>query len=130
MALIAISHERDTMGGMNIHAYKIKLEAEKKLLETELGGLGQVNENGDWEATPETQTAPEADPSDMSDRTEGYEERTATIAALEPRLKDINDALAKIEDGTYGICEVCGKPIEEDRLEANPAARTCKACMQ
>jgi DnaK suppressor protein len=117
------------MGDMNTHAYKTKLEAEKKLLEGELANLGRKDEKGDWEATPETQTAPEADENDMADRTEDYEERTATIAALEPRLKDINDALAKIEDGTYGICEVCGKPIEEDRLEANPAARTCKACM-
>jgi DnaK suppressor protein len=117
------------MGSMNTHTYKTKLEAEKKLIEGELADLGRVDAKGDWEATPETQTAPEADENDLADRTEDYGERTATIAALEPRLKDINDALAKIEDGTYGVCEVCGKPIEEDRLEANPAARTCKACM-
>ncbi len=117
------------MERMNTHAYKTKLEAEKKLVETELGGLGRVDTKGDWEAVPEAQTAPEADENDLADRAEGYEERTATLSVLEPRLKDINDALAKIEDGTYGTCEVCGKPIEEDRLEANPAARTCKACM-
>jgi len=33
--------------------------------------------------------------------------------------------LKKIEDGTYGICEVGGEEIPEDRLDANPSARTC-----
>jgi DnaK suppressor protein len=117
------------MGDMNTHAQKTKLETEKKLIESELAGIGRVDTKGDWEATPEAQTAPEADENDLADRTEDYGERTATLGVLEPRLKDVNDALQKIEDGTYGICEVCGKPIEEDRLEANPAARTCKACM-
>ena len=37
------------------------------------------------------------------------------------------DALERIEKGTYGICEVGNEEIEEDRLNANPAARTCKA---
>ena len=36
-------------------------------------------------------------------------------------------ALEKIEKGEYGTCEVCAAEIEEDRLEANPSARTCKA---
>ncbi len=114
---------------MNTQAQKIKLEEEKKLVENELGDLGRVDTKGDWEATPEIQTAPEADENDMADRTEDYGERTATLGVLENRLKDIDDALAKIENGTYGICEICGKPIETDRLQANPAARTCKACM-
>jgi DnaK suppressor protein len=114
---------------MDTQIYKTKLEAEKKLLESELKDLGRVDENGDWEAVPGAQTAPEADENDKADRAEDFEGRTATMSVLEPRLKDINDALQKIEDNAYGICEKCGQPIEEDRLEANPAARTCKACM-
>ena len=35
--------------------------------------------------------------------------------------------LKKIEAGTFGVCEISGEPIEEDRLDANPAARTNKA---
>ena len=38
-------------------------------------------------------------------------------------LKEINHALAKIQDGTYGICEGTGKPISKVRLEAQPWAR-------
>jgi RNA polymerase-binding transcription factor DksA len=54
------------------------------------------------------------------------------VAELELRLKDINDALNKIEraDGSYGKCETSGEMIEEDRLMANPAARTCKLHME
>ena len=35
-------------------------------------------------------------------------------------LREIDAALQRIEDGTYGVCEGCGKPIEEERLEAIP----------
>ncbi len=43
---------------------------------------------------------------------------------LELRLKEVNDALKRIEDKTYGICEVCQKEIPLERLKANPAAST------
>ena len=44
---------------------------------------------------------------------------------LEARLAQVDAALAKIENGTYGKCRVCGKEIEPARLGANPAAETC-----
>lgn len=110
--------------------YKTKLEEEKKLIEDELNGLGRIDKDTDeWEAVPEEQTAPEADENDLADRSEDFEERSSTMASLEARLEDINKALNAIKDGTYGTCEICGKKIEEDRLEANPAALTCKECM-
>ena len=40
-------------------------------------------------------------------------------------LVQIDRALARIDDGTYGICERCGKPINEERLLARPAATLC-----
>jgi len=40
-------------------------------------------------------------------------------------LAQIDRALAKIDDGTYGICERCGKPIGEERLRARPWATLC-----
>lgn len=116
---------------MQTDKIKQKLEEEKKLLEVELGSLGHLDkETGEWEATPETQTSPESDDNDLADRFEDFEERTSTMDVLDDRLLDINIALGKISDGKYGVCETCGKPIEEDRLEANPAARTCKECME
>jgi RNA polymerase-binding transcription factor DksA len=43
-------------------------------------------------------------------------------------LKDVDDALAKFDAGTYGKCETCGEQIGESRLEAIPSARFCMTC--
>ena len=43
-------------------------------------------------------------------------------------LTAINEALERIEDGTYGICAICGKPIGEERLAAIPWATHCIDC--
>jgi DnaK suppressor protein len=43
-------------------------------------------------------------------------------------LAEIDAALNRIEQGTYGICESCGKPIGEERLEARPWATLCIDC--
>lgn len=43
-------------------------------------------------------------------------------------LQDIDSALARIANGTYGICRRCGNPIEPRRLAAVPAAQTCSSC--
>ncbi len=45
------------------------------------------------------------------------------LARQEEELKETLHALAKIKNGTYGICEKTGKPIPVERLEANPIAR-------
>jgi RNA polymerase-binding transcription factor DksA len=115
---------------MNTEIYKNKLEEEKKILEEELSSLGKVDKTGDWEATPEEQTYPESDENDMADRTEDYGERSSTLNALELRLKDVNEALSKIENGNYGVCEICQKTIEGERLEVNPSSRTCIDCKE
>jgi RNA polymerase-binding transcription factor DksA len=115
---------------MNTDTIKQNLEEEKDLLEAELSSLGRVDKTGDWEAVPEAQTAPEADENDLADRSEDFEERSSTLNVLETRLTDIKVALDKIEAGKYGVCEACGNQVEEDRLGANPAARTCKGCME
>ena len=44
------------------------------------------------------------------------------------RLAQIDRALARLDDGTYGICPRCGEPIDERRLAALPAAEHCVAC--
>jgi RNA polymerase-binding transcription factor DksA len=49
----------------------------------------------------------------------------ALATTLLENLKDVDDALTKLEAGEYGRCEVCGEPIAPARLEAMPSARTC-----
>ena len=43
-------------------------------------------------------------------------------------LREINNALQKLKEGTYGVCEICEKPIGYRRLEAMPSARLCIKC--
>jgi len=45
-------------------------------------------------------------------------------------LRDIEGALARLDEGTYGICSDCGAEIAPGRLEAQPAALRCAACQQ
>ena len=67
---------------------------------------------------------------ERADRFEEFEENSAIMVPLKARLDEVNNALGRIEEGTYGTCSVCANPIEEDRLNANPAASTCIAHME
>ncbi len=119
------------MTHIDTNNFKQKLEVELELVEKELKGVGQRNPDNkeDWEGKP-ADFADSADENETADKIEEYEENSAVARELEIRYNDIKDALAKIEGGTYGVCEVGGEPIEADRLEANPAARTCKVHME
>lgn len=112
---------------MKTEHFRKKLEAEKARLETEMRGIGRPNPGvpGDWEAVP-SEIGTESDLADQADIVMGRESNAAILADLEARYDTTVAALSRIEKGTYGICEVCGAKIEEERLEAEPAATTCK----
>ena len=116
---------------MDTEKYKARLLEEKTQLEEEMKGVGRQNPDNpnDWEPTPHADGEKDADLNVAADNKEESMERSAILTELEIRHKNVVDALQKIEEGTYGVCEVSGQPIEEDRLDANPAARTCKAHM-
>ncbi len=52
-------------------------------------------------------------------------ENLTLAASLQDQLDDVEGALTRLDDGTYGTCEACGEPIPAARLEAMPVARTC-----
>lgn len=112
---------------INIDHYKEKLEKELKLVETELQSVGRINpsHDSDWEATATDTEIQHADQNEVADQIEELEENTGIVKQLETRFHEIKSALAKIEDGTYGVCVVCKEQIEDERLKANPAADTC-----
>ncbi len=113
---------------MDTKYFKEKLKEEGKILEGELIGVARVNPDNpaDWEPTPLNLNIPKSDKNDMGDAMEEFESRSAIEVELENRLTSIKDALMRIDSGKYGICKVCNKQIEVDRLEANPSAETCK----
>jgi DnaK suppressor protein len=47
---------------------------------------------------------------------------------LEKTLRDINSSLKRIDEGRYGICKYCDKPIDEKRLLARPTSSSCVSC--
>jgi RNA polymerase-binding transcription factor DksA len=111
--------------------FKKKLEKELAVLEAELKTVGHKNPNNpkDWEPSSGEVDVNASDLADIADNIESYESNTAILKPLEKQYNDVKLALNKIKTGKYGICEVSGEPIEIERLEANPAARTSKAHM-
>lgn len=53
---------------------------------------------------------------------------TAAARSIAAALAEVDRALEKVEEGTYGRCDDCGRPITGERLEAMPAATLCVTC--
>jgi len=81
-------------------------------------------------AEPETASAGELSdnpnhPGDLGTETFNRERDLGILEQVERELHDIEHALRRLDEGTYGICEACGGPIGDARLEAMPHARFC-----
>lgn len=64
-------------------------------------------------------------PADVATETFEREKDLSILESLEHELRELGAALQRVDDGTYGVCESCGDAIPEERLEAQPAARSC-----
>jgi RNA polymerase-binding transcription factor DksA len=111
--------------------FRVALEKEQQQLEEQLSTVGRPDpiHQENWEETP----LPEHDEAfrdEVADDLEELGEREEVELGLEKRLRQVRAALARLEAGTYGKCEVGGEEIEAERLEVNPAARTCKAHLE
>ena len=65
---------------------------------------------------------------DSSQVTAERSEAEALVASLQETLEEVEGAIGKLDQGTYGLCESCGRQIDPVRLEAKPAARYCIDC--
>lgn len=111
---------------------KTALLKERDLLTKELETIAAPDPNlpGDWDvkheewgedqitSSEELETGESVNESDEDMKNKALSDR------LELRLKEVNDALKRMEGGAYGICETCQQPIDIERLKANPAANT------
>ena len=100
------------------------LEVERHTLEEELGARGKVLEGGEWQGSSESE-GEEPDAVDAANNIEELATNVPLVKELEKQHRDVVDALKRMDEGTYGTCGKCGDEIPFDRLEANPAARTC-----
>ena len=108
---------------LDLEAARIQLEQERERL---LSAIDAVNhpgsleeETGDLSIGRDDHIADSATETFMRELDEGLEENA------EHMLGEVEGALARIEDGTYGTCVVCGKPIDDERLRAVPYATLC-----
>ena len=56
------------------------------------------------------------------------ERQSASLQRTREQLAEVEHALGKLEKGTYGLCDFCGKPIPSDRLKAVPQTNLCLDC--
>lgn len=110
---------RDRLGGERERLETVRSE----LLET---GLGTESE----EASLSELSSVDQHQADVGTETFGRERDLSLLEQVEAELDDVTRALSSLDDGTYGRCEACGRPIEESRLEARPEARFCLADQQ
>jgi RNA polymerase-binding transcription factor DksA len=97
------------MDEAELMSWQSKLLAEKKELEAELGTIGRRDpaHPGEWETAP-ISDRDDSTRDDVADNLEEMDEREEIESSLEKRLKQVDAALARVEGGTYGVCEVGG----------------------
>jgi RNA polymerase-binding transcription factor DksA len=101
------------------------LEIDKENLEEELAAHGRIqSDTGDWQGASTGFEGEESDPNDVADQIEELATNVPLVEELEDRHLDVSEALEKMDEGVYGLCEVCNEPIPLERLKANPSART------
>lgn len=110
---------------MNTEHFKQKLEAELESIEQSLADVAKKNSSGEWDTRSDENDMTATEPDELADRAEEFEVHREETDVLQGRERNIKRALAKIEEGKYGMCEVSGEAIEAERLEVNPSARTC-----
>lgn len=104
-------------------AARVALEEEREKLQHQLEELG-ATETGELRSDTLTQES-------FADAGAMTAERTELLGiaeALASQLAEVRDALLRIEDGSYGTCQSCGKAIEPARLEFRPQSLRCVDC--
>ena len=110
---------------MNIDIAAAELKAERKKLVHQLKELG-ADESGDLTGEVDYGEG-------FADAAAATAERSEVLGLVEnlmSMLNDVDAAIAKVEDGTYGVCEGCEKTIAKTRLKAIPYARLCISCQR
>ena len=79
------------------------------------------------------QRAGEGAPADVIDKATAETELKVQVRLRQTEshlLRAIEEALVRIEQGSFGVCQVCGKPVPKVRLDAVPWTRDCRACKE
>lgn len=115
------------MDQKTLNQIKEQLEQEKQRLEQELASFAEKNSHSqdDYHAQYPN-FGSESDENAQEVAT--FDDRLTLERTLEKELQDVNGALKRIKDGTYGICKYCGQEIAKERLLARPTSSACIRC--
>ncbi|QGV81952.1 TraR/DksA family transcriptional regulator [Streptomyces ficellus] len=108
MSLDSAARAGSAVERFSVHEARQRLEHERHARLTQLQAVGEASGG-----------APEA-----------HDLQIVQRGAIEHALKDIDAALARLQQGTYGTCQGCDRPIPVERLEILPYARCCVPCQQ
>lgn len=104
---------------MGTESYRKRLLDEERELQTQLARLeGEARDRDAGEVQ---------DAADEATAAQSTEESLSESSRLSATLMQVRDALQRLQAGTYGICVVCGRPIEPGRLQAVPWSPYCLA---
>jgi RNA polymerase-binding transcription factor len=114
------------MNKQDLEYFKKKLLDQKAELEGELAPITKKDSRlpGGLDPTSGGMEVDTADDNEVADKFEEIQDNAGIVRNLETELNEVKAALERMEAGTFGISEDTGKPIERERLEANPSART------
>jgi RNA polymerase-binding transcription factor DksA len=113
------------MTDIDTSLYRVRLLEEQERLSNAVDFLKRENPGSIADELGDIVTAGDDNLGDTATATYDRELDESLGEGAQETLLAIDDALRKIDDGTYGTCEVCGKPIAAERLDAIPWARLC-----
>lgn len=109
---------------MNTDEARTRLLTERARIEALRQAAGRLTADAQ-EATERELSSAEQHPSELASETIGLELDQSVQKHAELELAELEEAVKRVDSGSYGNCEACGKPIGEARLEALPTARFC-----
>ena len=110
-----------------IEQLKIKLQNEKEEIKATLSTVAVEDPKIEGNYNAKYQDLGDGEGDDVQERAR-YEENIASEQQLEVDLMRVENALKRIDNGTYGKCQKCDKDISEERLMAFPSAENCIEC--
>ena len=109
---------------MNTEQARQRLTAERQRITEVRDAAGRLSAAAN-EATEGELSSADQHPAEQATETMERELDQGVLQRMEAELAEVEAAIQRMDAGTYGVCEVCGKEIAEGRLEAKPAARYC-----
>ena len=116
------------IGKRDLQEFRRLLEEERERLADELEALAEHTPELEHQVGIDVGGSYDEDFADVAGETFEREKGLAIESSVQALLTQVEEGLARLDEGTYGICENCGRPIHPARLRAIPYAKLCIEC--